>query len=121
MQLGNWTNLKRFGCTLISVKVFVEAVTALLLNASNVGLSVVLLFKLLKSYHSLVSTKLELLSFNLSTSVTSIDLSAIPWAKCYAKYCSLYFLRRLLNSVIAALKVSFMPRFLGPYKRTQAR
>ena len=47
MQLGNWTSLKRFGCTLISVKAFVEAVTALLLNASNVGLSVVLLFKLL--------------------------------------------------------------------------
>ena len=88
MQLGNWTNLKWFGCTLISVKVFVEAVTALLCNASNVGLSVVLLFKLLKSCHLQVSTKLELLSFNLSTSVTSIDLSAILWAKCYAKYCS---------------------------------
>ena len=52
MQLGNWTNLKRFGSTLISVKVFVEAVTALLLNASNVGVLVVLLFKLLKSCHS---------------------------------------------------------------------
>ena len=44
--------------------------------------------------------------------MTSIDLSAIPWAKSHAKYCSLYFLRRLLNSVIAALEVSFMPRFL---------
>ena len=37
----------------------------------------------------------------------------MPWAKCYAKYCSLKFLRRLLSSVIAAFKVSFMPRFLG--------
>ena len=88
MQLGNWTNFKRFGCTLISVKVFVEAVTALLFNASNVGLSVALRFKSLKSCHLQVSTKLELLSFNLSTSVTSIDLSAIPGARSYAKYCS---------------------------------
>ena len=52
MQLGDWTNSKLFGGTLISVKVFVEVVTALLLNASNVGLSVALLFKLLKSCHS---------------------------------------------------------------------
>ena len=52
MQLGNWTNSKLFGCNLMSVKVFVEAVTALLLNASNVGLSVVLLFELLESCHS---------------------------------------------------------------------
>ena len=56
MQLGNWTNLKRFGCTLISVKVFVEIVTAVVtieavVNESNVGLSVVLLFKLLESCH----------------------------------------------------------------------
>ena len=28
--------------------------------------------------------------------MTSIDLSAIPWAKCYAKYCSHYGLRRFL-------------------------
>ena len=42
--------------------------------------------------------------------MTSIGLCAIPWAKCYAKYCSLQFLRRLL---IAALKVSFMPRFVA--------
>ena len=52
MQLGNWTNSELFGCNLMSVKVFVEVVTALLLDASNVGLSVVLLFKLLKSCHS---------------------------------------------------------------------
>ena len=45
--------------------------------------------------------------------MTSIDLSAIPWAKCYAKYCSLYILRRLLSTVNAASKVSFMPRFLA--------
>ena len=37
MQMGNWTNLQRFGCTLISVKVFVEVVTALLLNATTVA------------------------------------------------------------------------------------
>ena len=36
MQLGNWTNLKQFGCTLISGKVLVEAVTAFLLNATTV-------------------------------------------------------------------------------------
>ena len=42
-----------------------------------------------------------------------IDLSAILWAKSYAKYCSLYILRRLLSSVIPALRVSFMPRFLA--------
>ena len=51
MQLGNWTNLTLFGCSLMSVKVFVEAVTALLFNASNVGLSVALLFMLLESCH----------------------------------------------------------------------
>ena len=45
MQLGNWTKSKLFGSTLISVKVLVEVVTVLLLNASNVGLSVVLLFE----------------------------------------------------------------------------
>ena len=50
--MGNWTNSTLFGCTLISVKVFVEVVTALLFNASNVGLSVALLFKLLESGHS---------------------------------------------------------------------
>ena len=44
--MGNWTKSKLFGCNLMSVKVFVEVVTALLLNASNVGLSVALLFKL---------------------------------------------------------------------------
>ena len=67
----------------MSVKVFVEVVTALLFSASNLGLSVALLFKLLK---------FELLSFNLSTSgplLNSIDLSAIPGVKSYAKYCSL--------------------------------
>ena len=58
MQLGNWTNSKLFGCNLMSVKVFVEVVTALLLPVSNVCLSVALLFKLLKSCHSYVSTKL---------------------------------------------------------------
>ena len=47
MQLGNWTNSTLVGCTLMSVKVFVKIVTALLFNASNVGLSVALLFKLL--------------------------------------------------------------------------
>ena len=52
MQLGNWTNLTLFGCNLMSVKVLVEVVTALLLNASNVGLAVALLFKLLESYQS---------------------------------------------------------------------
>ena len=52
MQLGKWTNSKLFGCNLMSVKVFVEVVTTLLLNASNVGLSVALLVKLLKSCHS---------------------------------------------------------------------
>ena len=52
MQLGNWTKSKLFGCNLMSVKVLVEVVTALLLNASNVGLSVVLLFELLESCHS---------------------------------------------------------------------
>ena len=46
--MGNWTNSKLFGCNLMCIKVFVEVVTALLLNASTVGLSVVLLFKLLK-------------------------------------------------------------------------
>ena len=45
--------------------------------------------------------------------MTSIVLSAILWPKSYAKYCSFKLLRRLLSSVIAALKVSFMPRFLG--------
>ena len=45
--------------------------------------------------------------------MTSIDLSAIPWAKSYAKYFGLYILCRLLSTVIAVLKVSFMPRFLG--------
>ena len=49
MQLGNWTNSTLFSFNLISVKVFVEIVTALLFDASNVGLSVVLLFKLLES------------------------------------------------------------------------
>ena len=52
MQLGNWTNSTLFGCNLMSVKVFVEVVAALLFNASKVGLSVALLFKLLKSCHS---------------------------------------------------------------------
>ena len=52
MQLGNWTNSTLFDSTLMSVKVFVEVVTALLLNASNVGLSVVLLFELLESCYS---------------------------------------------------------------------
>ena len=51
MQLGNWTNSTLFGCNLMSVKVFVEVVTALLFNASNVGLSVALLFKLLENCH----------------------------------------------------------------------
>ena len=51
MQLGNWTNSTLFGCNLISVKMFVEVVTALLSNASNVGLSVALLFKLLENCH----------------------------------------------------------------------
>ena len=53
--LCNWVTgqiQKLFGCTLMSVKVLVEVVTALLLNASNVGLSVVLLFELLESCHS---------------------------------------------------------------------
>ena len=45
MQLGNWTHSTLFGRNLMSIKVFVEVVTALLLNASNVGLSVALLFK----------------------------------------------------------------------------
>ena len=49
--MGNWTKSTLFGCNLISVKVLVEVVTVLLLNASNVGLSVVLLFKLLESCH----------------------------------------------------------------------
>ena len=49
--MGNWTNSKLFGCNLMSIKVFVEVVTALLFNASTVGLSVVLLFKLLESCH----------------------------------------------------------------------
>ena len=73
----NWTKSKLFGCNLMSVKVFVEVVTALLLNASTVGLSVVLLFKLLKSCHQYCK---YVLSFNLSTSdplLPSIDLSAI--------------------------------------------
>ena len=52
MQLDNWTNSKLFGCNLMSVKVFVEVVITLLLNASNVGLSVALRFKLLESCHS---------------------------------------------------------------------
>ena len=52
MQLGNRTKSTLFGCDLISVKVLVEVVTALLFNASNVGLSVVLLFELLESCHS---------------------------------------------------------------------
>ena len=52
MQLGNWTNSKLFGSTLMSVKVFVEVVTALLFNASNFGILVVLLSKLLESCHS---------------------------------------------------------------------
>ena len=52
MQLGNWTKSTLFGCNLMSVEVFVEVVTALLLNASNLGLSVALLFKLLESCHS---------------------------------------------------------------------
>ena len=43
----------------------------------------------------------------------SVYLSAIPWAKSHAKYCSRYFLRRLLSTVIAALNVSFMPRFVS--------
>ena len=52
MQLGNWTKSTLFGCNLMSVKVFVEVVTAVIFNASNVGLSVVLHFKLLESCHS---------------------------------------------------------------------
>ena len=50
--MGNWTKSTLFGCNLMSVKVFVEVVTALLFNASNVGLSVVLLFMLLDSCHN---------------------------------------------------------------------
>ena len=49
-----------------------------------------------------------------------IDLSAILWAKSYAKYCSLYILRRLLSSVIPALRVSFMPRFLALESNTSS-
>ena len=48
---GNWTNSTLFGCNLMSVKVFVEVVTALLFSASKVGLSVALLFKFLESCH----------------------------------------------------------------------
>ena len=52
MQLGNWTNSTLFGCDFMSVKVFVEVITAPFINAGNAGLSVALLFKLLKSCHS---------------------------------------------------------------------
>ena len=51
MQLSNWTNSTLFGCNLMSVKVFVEVVTALLFNAIIFNLSVALLFKLLESCH----------------------------------------------------------------------
>ena len=51
MYMGNWTKSKLFGCNLMSVKVFDEVVTALLFNASKVGLSVALLFKLPDSCH----------------------------------------------------------------------
>ena len=51
MHMDNWTSSTLFGCTLMSVTVFVEVVTALLFIASNVGLSIALLFKLLEGCH----------------------------------------------------------------------